>query len=218
MHTIVGSYHMSGTVFIESVFKAYKLLDNSFKYVSYTHFNQVKSDDIKNHKCIVMIRHPFEIIAHGTEYHKTSNEQWLYEPLKKLNNKSYNEHILSIPNIDDQIIFEMNNCAKNTLMDMYNDIKNRNHKNILYIKFEDLHNLKNIDNICNEIANHVGNINVKTLKKVFEYCCKLMYIDPDYYKEFKYETLFKSHHYAEFFKIFPSDMLSIMNYNVINKC
>lgn len=145
---IIGSYHKTGSVLFSKIWEDY-FNHKTKDYIDYNHFERVTNDMIKNTKCVVIIRHPYEIIMSGVRYHQITSEEWCNIKEKTLNNLSYKEHIKSL-NFDDKIIFEMEekssfreNNANHTINAIYNDIKNRNfNNNILFIKLEDLYEKK----------------------------------------------------------------------------
>jgi hypothetical protein len=88
------------------------------------------------------------------ELHQKTSEKWCNKKEKDLNDLSYKQHIQNL-NFDDKIIFEMENCAYQTINAIYNDMKNRNfNNNILFIKLESLYEKKNIPIICKKIKEH----------------------------------------------------------------
>jgi hypothetical protein len=161
---LIGTYHKSGTRWMESVFISLaKLLS-----VSYYNISSWKISDIKQRKrfikkvgitkepCIIfddhcrfdtrsfdrswfkgirMIRDPRDIIISGARYHSYSDEKWLHHAQKYLGGKTYQEALNDIPGQQDKLIFEMNHCAKYTIMRML-DFK----ENGLFVtvKYEDL--------------------------------------------------------------------------------
>ena len=57
---IIGSYHKTEV-------SSFRYLSHNYQpktkdYMDYNHFDYVTNDMIKNTKCVVIIRHPYEII------------------------------------------------------------------------------------------------------------------------------------------------------------
>jgi hypothetical protein len=138
---IIGSYHKTGSVLFSNIWKSY-FNKKTNDYKDYNRFDRVNDDMIKNTKCVVIIRHPYEIIMSGVRYHQITSEKWCNEKKKDLNNLCYKQHLQNL-NFDDKIIFEMENHAYQTINAIYNDMKNRNfNNNILFIKLENLYEKK----------------------------------------------------------------------------
>ncbi|MGK7931454.1 MAG: sulfotransferase domain-containing protein [Microcystaceae cyanobacterium] len=64
---------------------------------------------------IHMIRDPRDVIISGCFYHQKSKETWLHKPKAQWQGMTYQEKIKSYDSIDDKILFEMENTAKNTI-------------------------------------------------------------------------------------------------------
>ena len=138
---IIGSYHKTGSALFSKIWHDY-FNQKTKDCMDYNHFDCVTNDMIKNTKCVVIIRHPYEIIMSGVRYHQITSEKWCNKKKKDLNYLSYKQNIQNL-NFDDKIIFEMENCAYRTINAIYNDMKNRNfNNNILFIKLENLYEKK----------------------------------------------------------------------------
>ena len=61
---IFGSYHKTGTLLLNNICKNY-FQNNSKDYNFSEHFDRINDNVIKNTKCVVIIRHPYEIIMSG---------------------------------------------------------------------------------------------------------------------------------------------------------
>ena len=211
---IIGSYHKTGTILFSNIWKDYfNKKTNDYKFND--HFDRVSDDMIKNTKCVVIIRHPYEIIMSGVRYHQVTSEKWCNKKNKDLNDLSYREHIQNL-NFDDKIIFEMENCACQTTNTIYNDMKNRNfNNNILFIKLEDLYEKKNIPIICKKIKKHCeSSININSDKLTDSFLKKL---DKSFHRtnknnSYTFNEYFKEHHINHFNKLFPKDTLKILGY------
>ncbi len=209
---IIGSYHKTGTALFHKIWKQYFKSDTT-KFTFNSHFNRVPDDDIKNHKCIVIIRNPYEIIMSGTRYHQITREKWVHIKKEEYNNKTYQEHILSL-NQDDKILFEMNNAGKRTINFMYNDIKNRNfNNNVLFIRLEDLYDNENISKICKKISSHAGMyINTEFLIRCFKNTLSKNFHRTNSKNKYTYTEHFKDFHYSRFAGLFPEDLMKVLMY------
>jgi len=211
---IIGSYHKTGSVLFSDIWHNY-FNQKTKDYMDYNHFDCTTNDMIKNTKCVVIIRHPYEIIMSGVRYHQITSEKWCNKKRKDLNDLSYKQNIQNL-NFDDKIIFEMENCAYETINAIYNDMKNRNfNNNILFIKLENLYEKKNIPIICKKIKEHCkSSVNIdsdkltnsflKTLNKSFHRTNKN--------NSYTFNEYFKEHHINHFKKLFPKDTLKILGY------
>ena len=221
---IIGSYHKSGTALFKNIwFKYLKNNKDGYKFkfdIDFDmHFERVTDDMIKNTKCVVIIRNPYEIIMSGVRYHQITSEIWCNKKEDKYNGLSYRQHIQKL-NYDDKIIFEMENCAYQTINGIYNNMKNRNfNNNVLFIKLEDLYEKKNIPMICEKIKNHCEssfNIDIDKLTNSF-----LINLDKSFHRTnenntYTYNKYFKEHHINHFNKLFPKDTLKILGYVELN--
>lgn len=211
---IVGSYHKTGTVLFENIWDTY--FDNKKCYTFNNHFNEISDDEIKNTKCIVIIRHPYERIMSGVRYHQSTEEVWANKKQKNLNNLSYKQHINKL-NMDDKIIFEMNNSGKYAIKSIYNDMKNRNfNNNVLFIKLEDLYIKENIPDICEKIKEHCNpsiNIDVNKLTNCFLNALNKSFHRTNYNNTYTFNEYFKEHHINHFINTFPEDTLKILGYD-----
>jgi len=225
---ILGSYHKTGTELFNNIWDTYKKLlnekqnetnvkdnNNEKIYSFYHHFNNVSAEEIIAHKCIVLIRNPYEIIMSGVRYHKITDEAWCCSPQDRFNNLSYKEYISSLPD-NEKIIFEMKNCGQHTLKHIYNDMKNRNYGNQVYfIKLEDLYDIDNIPIICKKIVEHLDeseNINLDFLIEAFETNLSKSFHRTNNSNNYTYPDEFKEQDYIEFNKLFPNDIVTIMGY------
>jgi hypothetical protein len=214
---IIGSYHKTGTLLFKSIWEDYSKKTKQ-KYKFYDHFNDVSDKLINNTKCIVIIRHPLEIIMSGVRYHQITHEKWCNIKNEKYNGVTYKEYIKNLNN-DDKITFEMNNCTKTTIDNIYNDMKYRNiNNNILFIRLEDLYDKNNIPFLCEKIKTHCSETydidNIKLTDSFFK-CLQKSYHRTNKNNNYTYKSSFKEKHITYFKKIFPSDIFEIMGYKVV---
>jgi len=201
-------------VLFKNIWKSYFKAFKNIKYKFYNHFDRVTDEMIINNKCIVIIRHPYEIIMSGVRYHQITNEEWCnIKNKEKYNGLSYKEMIKNLDD-DDKIKFEMENCGYDTINAIYNDIKFRNfNNNVLFIKLEDLYN-KKIPMICQKIYLHCNsNININRLK-----ICFLKKLHENFHRtnkrnSFTFNKNFKIKHFSNFKKLFPSDTIEVFSYS-----
>ena len=211
---IIGSYHKTGSCLFSKIWGDY-FNQKTKDYMDYNHFDRVTNDMIKNTKCVVIIRHPYEIIMSGVRYHQITSEEWCNKKEKGLNNLSYKQHIQNL-NFDDKIIFEMEKCAYKTINPIYNDMKNRNfNNNVLFIKLEDLYEKKNIPIICKKITEHCkisANIDSHKLTESFLKMLNKNFHRTNKNNSYTFNEYFKEHHINHFNKLFPKDTLKILGY------
>lgn len=217
---IIGSYHKTGTVLFKNIFNKYKERNDRFNYQFYDHFNRVDNNTIKNNKCLVIIRHPYEIIISGVRFHQITDEKWCHQPTKNLGGNTYQQHIKSLPD-DKKILFEMGHFASYTIKNIYNDVKNRNfNNNILFLKLEDLYIKENIPDICQKIKDHFkvdevdgeDNVNLDELISCFNECLNIPYHRTHEKNEYTYQKHFKPTHFNRIKKLFPDDLLKVLGY------
>ena len=94
-----------------------------------------------DYKCVHSIRNPANIIISAANYHKENKkEEWLTLKKKEFGNMSYQEKISSFENLQQELIWEMNNASNRTIKDMMKLIKanKSNFKNLDldYISFD----------------------------------------------------------------------------------
>ena len=70
---IIGSYHKTGSALFRNIWDNYSK-DKEIKFCN--NFFRKSEDEIKGTKCVVIIRHPMEIIMSGVRYHQTTGEKW----------------------------------------------------------------------------------------------------------------------------------------------
>ena len=127
---------------------------------------------------------------------------------------SYREYIQKL-STEQKIIFEMSNAAYYSIMSIYKDMKFRNlSNNILFIKLEDLYNIKNIPIICAKIKNHLLPIYIQKDELLSIMRNKL---SNDYHRtnksnNYTYHRSFKLQHKKKFDQLFPKDIFKILGY------
>ena len=235
MQVIIASYHKTGTELIRGIFKQYRLYDNTFDFQFNDHFNYVSNNKIKTSKCVVIIRHPYELLMSAVRWHETDSKKnipYWNEPQPRFNNLSYYEYFRAIKSFDEKILFELSNSAGSNIKHMYNDIKHRNfNNNVLFIKLEDLWDKSNIPIVCKKIKHHfeyierpkgLEIIQHDKLTKAFEVGLTINYHRTNFERTGMYTVNYKNcHTYAEYLKdihyqriekIFPNDLLEVLDY------
>tara|TARA_B100000524_G_scaffold316257_1_gene194735 strand:+ start:38 stop:676 length:639 start_codon:yes stop_codon:yes gene_type:complete len=211
---IAASYHKTGTILLKNIFMdIYK--NSQSKYTFSYWFWKIKNEQIKKNKCVVIIRHPYEIICSGMRYHQVAKEPWLDVPNIKYDNMSYKDKLKSMDNVDDKILFEMNHTAYDTINYMYNDIKNRNFNNNIYLlKLEDLYDINNLPKICSDICRIINDktITYDIIYKAFVKNLKRNFHRTNQENSHTFPQLFKDIHYDEFNKLFPKDTMEVIGY------
>ena len=67
---IIGSYHKTSSLLFSNIWNYYF----KKKCKNFNHFDRVSDNMIKNTKCVVIIRHPCEIIMSGVRRHQITEE------------------------------------------------------------------------------------------------------------------------------------------------
>ncbi len=105
--------------------------------LNFNYHSQFDSDVlVQPFRGVHLIRDPRDVIISGCFYHQKSDEKWLHNPRKNLQGLTYQQKIRSFSSIDDQIIFEMENSAANTISEMLSWDYSR--PDFLELKYEDL--------------------------------------------------------------------------------
>jgi len=89
---IVSTYHKTGTNVIQKMFQNINKIC-PINYLFHSDLRRCYYDVLLKHKCIVVIRHPYEIIMSGVRYHSKCGEKNYNKPLEFINNKTYREHL-----------------------------------------------------------------------------------------------------------------------------
>lgn len=163
---LIGTHHKTGTVWLRSIFKKI-CLKYSLNFYDGIQDNLPEQFDVflQDHSKfdvnslgmeffgIHLIRDPRDVIISGCFYHQKADEKWLHIPRNQFNGLTYQQKINSFKNIDDQILFEMENIGKATVLDMINwDYTN---PYFLELKYEDL--IVDIDMVLfNKIYSFLG--------------------------------------------------------------
>ena len=205
---IIASYHKTGTVLFYLIFNEYKKYNNKFDFQFVDHFNEVEDNTVLKSKCIVIIRHPYEMIMSAMRWHQIATaeqEPWLHE-------SSYYEYINSLDTIDEKILFEIDHSAGKNINKMYENVKNRN--TVLFVKLEDLWNRTDMIEVCKKIKVHLEyDIHMDKLVKAFEYGLTVKHPNRTNFNNcHTFTEYFKDLHYQRIKKIFPSDLLEVLGY------
>jgi hypothetical protein len=132
---LVGTHHKTGTVLMKKIFSclsphlgAQLCINNhrtkappSWSLVLDTHSTLLASlpADSEGIRSIHVVRDPRMIIVSSALYHMHSKERWLHTPRDSLGGKTYQEHILSLPDDSSRFCFELEQgAARNALRDL----------------------------------------------------------------------------------------------------
>lgn len=146
---LIGTHHKTGSYWLSSIFQNICRY-HSLMFYAGTQDSLPAQYDVffQNHSVfdldsvgvpfrgIHIIRDPRDVIISGCSYHQKSEEEWLHRPRKDLQGLTYQQKINSYRNIDDQILFEMENVGKETICDMLNWDYTRS--SFYELKYEDL--------------------------------------------------------------------------------
>ncbi len=130
---LIGTYHKTGTVWMQRVFL--NLADAlGIRYTG----SHLGSDPIKpqagfyldehsvfpasllaaRHRAFRMIRDPRDVVISGAHYHAKSHETWLHQPHEDFGGKTYQQAINSFDSQTDRYVFEMQHVAAETVEQM----------------------------------------------------------------------------------------------------
>ena len=164
MFIYLSCYHKTGTVFLIKLKKLLEIYDkkNTYKLDCWSkRANKINKKNNKNIKIIHLIRHPYEIIVSGFNYHKKCKESWCIDINSKtgadgikysFDNMCYQDKLKSLE-MEAGINFEMHGRSYNTIIDLYNS-KFFDCEYCLNIKMENLY-INEIDTI-KQIIQFIG--------------------------------------------------------------
>ncbi len=150
---LVGTHHKTGTVWLESVFRA------AGDFHGLTHFSGEQCDlpdrwdiffqdhsdfdmdalresDERPIRGIHLVRDPRDIVVSGCFYHQKSHEAWLHEPMTELDGRTYQTAIKSIADPGDRLMFELEHSGRATIEEIL--AWNYTGDDFLELKYEDL--------------------------------------------------------------------------------
>ncbi len=146
---LVGSHHKAGTVWLQSIFKKicqdYYLnffngkkeeLPASFDVFLQFHSRFDLGSLVSDYRGVHIIRDPRDVIVSGCFYHQKAQEKWLHIPNKEYNGLTYQQKINSFNNLNDKILFEMENSGQRNIKNILN--WDFNNSRFIEIKYEDL--------------------------------------------------------------------------------
>ena len=129
---LAGTFHKTGTVLIGRVFrgiaKALSLrfhegpaegaTPGSFEigFEPRARFAELAGD--RPFRAVVCIRDPRDVVISAAHYHCRSTEAWLHAPQEALEGRSYQQHLLSLPDDEQRYLFELRRSAKRTVRGM----------------------------------------------------------------------------------------------------
>ena len=72
---IIGSYHKTGTYLLYNIFNELCNISKNKECIMFnSHFNEITDEQIKNNKCVIIIRNPYEVICSSMRYHQIADE------------------------------------------------------------------------------------------------------------------------------------------------
>lgn len=154
----VGTHHKTGTIWMRRVFRAiarelgllYQFVHRAIRLDALPQqgrailFNWSSrfSPELLNNKVtriLHLIRDPRDVLISGMKYHQIAplaGEEFLHKPRHDLNGKTYQQHLKSLPDDTEKLMFEMHNKHRETLTEMLDwDYRNQN---CLELRYEDL--------------------------------------------------------------------------------
>lgn len=133
---LIGTYHKTGTVWLQRVFmdmaeklalpfaEAHTVTDDNEQFTGiFMDGHSRFSDGLLSGDSVGfrMIRDPRDVVISGAHYHGKSDETWLHEPLPALGGQTYQQAILAEPDAPARYIFEARQVANATTRDMVGD-------------------------------------------------------------------------------------------------
>lgn len=135
----VGTHHKTGTIWMQQVFKSLSAALNLPKFSMWnravkrlpaegrvlgTNWDSAFPTDLLARDDVLIlhiIRDPRDVLLSGARYHETapaSKEDWLHQPRPDFGGLTYQQKLLSIPDPQDRLLFEMDNKHADTLRQM----------------------------------------------------------------------------------------------------
>lgn len=146
---IVGTHHKALTVFLSRVFRVFAAITNRSydvsvgermdysKTVLIDHHSRIDWDKVtSDYVGLHVMRDPRDLVVSSVHYHKTSEEKWLHVPHDKFDGKTYHEWINALPNLEEQLLFEINDASATNIKDMLDWEYNR--PGIVEFRYDDL--------------------------------------------------------------------------------
>jgi len=149
-----GSFHKAGSNIFETIFN--DICNKCALRCQYTnHFERIDADTRSHHRCIVMIRNPYEIIASGVRYHQEAKEPWMLQSQPTYGGKSYREALRAQSSDEAKIIFEMNGAGGGTIKDIAHLMRS-GEANVAFVAMESLYTEDGIRRLSRVIARHLN--------------------------------------------------------------
>jgi hypothetical protein len=205
---IWGSYYLSTSGLFERVWSQI-CKANDFKCMYSFEFDEVSVNDRFQHKCVVMVRHPYERIMTGMRYHSETTEQNGTAD-QMFNGSSYQEVLKGLETTEEKIQFEMHHSGKTTINAMYRDMK-INMTDSLFVHFEDVGCEEGRKRMAGQIAAHLS-LNALAVEGVLN---DIWTTDPHRMIEnasWTFPSYFTARNYADAKRMFPSDLLETLGY------
>jgi len=128
---LVATHHKVLTVFLSRVFRSFAALTaRSFDlgpggkldysrtvlidHKSTIDWSRLPDDTFGLH----VVRDPRDVLVSSAFYHVKSSEPWLHKPMPALDGCTYQETITALPNVEERILFEINNSTGRNIRSM----------------------------------------------------------------------------------------------------
>ena len=147
----------------------------------------------------------------GVRYHQKTDEEWCNRSNPELGT-SYKEYLSQIENLNEKINFEMTHKAKESLNEIYQDLK-RPMRKLQYIKLELIQN--QTKQASQEISKHLHlkeKLFYRLLKEQLEYKSKSKHVTNKSNNLYTYLDSFNKVNYDKFLETYPEDILTRMGY------
>jgi len=158
-------------------------------------------------KGVHIVRHPYEVVVSGYNWHKSIDRKWVNKPMIE-GGKSYKENLLQ----PDGVLYEMRHRAMDTIFDMYH--WDYSDGRFLNIRLEDFR--ERFEDTIRRMALHLGFDPdlLLSLSNRFDICNGI----PDYAtnrtsEKWLWPKMFTEEHFLAFAEIFPSDVFARLGYD-----
>lgn len=132
---LVGTHHKTGTEWMTAVF--FRIREHYDIDLDFNFHSRFDPDVLaRPFRGVHLIRDPRDVIISGCFYHQKCGEPWFHRPREDFEGLTYQEKIRSLGSLDEQIMFEMENRAADTIGDMLSWDYSRS--SFFELKYEDL--------------------------------------------------------------------------------
>ena len=135
---LVGTFHKSGTVLMQSIWaqacrsmgiaiwtmNRHSKPPNPNWQVAFHYDSEFGDLPLQHlHRGLIVIRDPRDLLISGMHYHRKSQELWLHQKKREFGGVSYQEKINSFKSDEDRMLFEMDNTGGRTIARMIEALK-----------------------------------------------------------------------------------------------